>query len=87
MLDAALAGVVVGDAGGFFVEQRAGAVGRGRDGALAFSPVHDLCGQMIDRHKLNPLKQNRTADYCDRKTFPRGSNEALFSALTSRSDV
>ena len=54
VLDAALAAVVVGDAGSLFVEQRSRAVGRGGDGALAFGPLHDLCAQMINRHLFHP---------------------------------
>ena len=53
VFDAALVGVVVGDAGGFFVELGTGAVGGGGDGRLALAAMDHLGVEVINGHYLS----------------------------------
>src|SRR3984957_361971 len=58
VLDALLAGVVMDQAGGFFVEAGAGTVGGAGDAALAFGAFHHLGVKMINRHVDSVLERS-----------------------------
>jgi hypothetical protein len=69
MFDAALAGVVVDDASGFFVLAGGGAVGRAGDAAFTFLPLHGRYQRLLGDGRSKEFGSLRGQRQCQSAHF------------------